>query len=465
MLIHDQDESNALYNNMLDKYYFRQMQFNDSAKSVEIVFSPRCNLRCAYCYVRKQWPKHFGAEMFDPDKALANAKKILRWMTANGIRSAIDIFSGELFAQESGFALLDVIHDYYAKQPPPERIGKIMIPSNFTFICDGGLTRRVEGYIDRFADIGIRLILSASFDGKRIESSRPPSKSIDIDIDPVRDDAYYDRLFGFLAKHRFGSHPMIYSKAIDKWKDNFLWHEEMNRKHGIGRDGFYLLSVRNAEWSSKDLAGMYDFVRFLVRYDYERHGQGDVNRYLEHMMRTPHGGYNILRSYLFASGGRLSCAIQSSIVIRAADLKIFPCHRTMYEHMQIAHMEEDSDGNIGIVADKALLGCAINGADFQKFPVCVRCPVKRFCVGPCLGSNYETNANLFVPIPTVCKLHARTIQAIMDGLDEIGATAALLGLYDTEKARDYLILKEALKGVQRDGDARGGCGVLRSVLD
>jgi hypothetical protein len=56
-----------------------------------------------------------------------------------------------------------------------------------------------------------------------MEENRPYKSNLDLPIEVIRDDAYYDKCFDFVKNNGGGFHPMIYSKNIEKWKDNFLW--------------------------------------------------------------------------------------------------------------------------------------------------------------------------------------------------------------------------------------------------
>ena len=56
-----------------------------------------------------------------------------------------------------------------------------------------------------------------------MEDNRPFIRQLDIPINVIRDDAYYDKVFAFIKKHGSGIHPMLYSKGMDKWIKNFDW--------------------------------------------------------------------------------------------------------------------------------------------------------------------------------------------------------------------------------------------------
>lgn len=216
-------ENNILFNNFLEDYFYKNFRNGDKCLELELIISPICNLGCKYCYLHKYYHKSFHENMFDHDKTVNNLKKILEWIKVNNFKINLDIFSGELFAQKIGYEVMDILYDWCEKNPG--KIIKITIPTNFTFIASDKYTKKVENLINKFKNIEVPIHLSASFDGKYCEENRPYVRDLDIKFDHIRDDSYYDKVFEFIKKHECGLHPMIYSKKIECWKDNFLWFQ------------------------------------------------------------------------------------------------------------------------------------------------------------------------------------------------------------------------------------------------
>jgi radical SAM protein with 4Fe4S-binding SPASM domain len=45
-----------------------------------------------------------------------------------------------------------------------------------------------------------------------------------------------------------------------------------------------------------------------------------------------------------------------------------------------------------------------NGFNTQNMPMCESCLLNDLCSHPCLGSNYETTGDIFIPHPNVCRM-------------------------------------------------------------
>ena len=72
-------------------------------KQLTFEVTDACNLKCKYCYINNHYDKQFPIETFNAEKSIDNALKICQWLVDNHYTPELDIFSGELFAQESGF--------------------------------------------------------------------------------------------------------------------------------------------------------------------------------------------------------------------------------------------------------------------------------------------------------------------------------------------------------------------------
>lgn len=437
-----QTENEALFAGFLEDYFYKDFRERDGQHQVELVFSPRCNLGCTYCYVRKYYDTTFPDHLFDAERSIANAQKVLAWMRREGFVCDISIFSGELFAQQAGYDLMEMMLAFYMDTGSSLRPRCITVPTNFTFLLDDGMTVRVEDFILRFAALGMKLYLSASFDGKHMESNRPFVGDLDIPLQADRNDAYYDKVFAFIAGYGFGLHPMVYSGGIDRWQENFEWFQDMMAKHGVPWDNLYLLQIRNAEWTKDQNKACYDFVRYLLRYEYDHCGSLDA--FLRHYCGTNNGGFNIGRNCFIQTDRGLSCALQTSLCIRVSDLTLFPCHRLMYEQHRLARLESNTGHGLAVRVENAPLGLAVYGCSFRQFPVCVNCPMRLFCVGGCLGSQYETNGTLFVPIRSVCQNTYWINKAILDEMTALGALDALVATLEPERKTAFEDMRRIL---------------------
>ncbi|MFA5208350.1 MAG: radical SAM protein [Candidatus Paceibacterota bacterium] len=381
-------ENDILLKSVLQGTFFnawkndKQDLANVNFKGLEIYLTPNCNLRCKYCYLQNHKQDLYPEHLTDSKVILENLSMLLDWLIDNNYKPKIDIFSGELFSQKLGFDALELIHE----KLKGSGIKQICIPTNFTFICSEKLTERVENYIEKFKNIGIRLALSCSMDGKYCEDNRPANGEM------IRDDDYYDRVFEFCKKYGYGFHPMIYSTYIENWIDNFSWFIEMFDKHGYTNYPLYLLEVRNEEWTEEQMAKFGEFVQYLVRWC---RGKGrDVHK----------EGFNILGSMVSKIGRGIGCGLQSALYVRMGDLMIVPCHRTSYDGLEYGQFITDGGKITGINARNVENCIAALSFEADTLPMCETCFIKDQCSHGCMGCQYETVGDMFIPNPNVCKL-------------------------------------------------------------
>ena len=409
-----EQENQALADYFMEEYFYKIFRTPKPEKDsttriknpryLELIISPKCNLGCNYCYIHHHKKDIFNECLFNAESTLKNVQLVMEWMDKNNFVVPLEIFSGELFAQEIGFQVLDIIYNYQSKLPYEKRVPYITIPTNYTFICSDELTQRILDIYYKFQEIDIRICFSASFDGKFMEQNRPYIGNLDIPIDVVRDDDYYEKAFTFIQKVNGGLHPMVYSKDIFLWKENFLWFQSMMEKYNIDWRHIYLLQVRNEEWNMEEIKGLQDFIEFLYDFAWNKCDQDPVkmSEFLINEM-----GFNLLAEPYNKCDRGLTCAIQSTLHIRASDLKIYPCHRLGYESFYCGELIPDDELVLKYKNNNIELFNLICGVHKTYLPHCTACVVRDNCIGPCLGANYESNKNMFVTPPTVCMvMHA-----------------------------------------------------------
>jgi radical SAM protein with 4Fe4S-binding SPASM domain len=265
------------------------------------------------------------------------------------------------------------------------------------------------------------MVLSASVEGKYMEQNRPFKNKSKIDL---RDDAFYDKLFSYCSKNRYGFHPMIYSDNIEKWIENFLWFQEMFKKYDIPAFMLYLLEVRNAEWTIEQINEFQKFYDYIINWTFnffKKNKEAFIDAIL-----SKHRGFNIISSPISTIGRGLGCSIQSTLYVRLGDLKTFPCHRLFYPQFETLHFITDTEGDIqDIEVGNPELLLAIYSFQSTIAPYCSSCINKYMCSKGCLGSQFETTGDIFTPIPTVCQLEfAKSIQFI-NSMDKLGVLTSL----------------------------------------
>lgn len=439
-----QEENDKLLNSFLDRTFFKtwgnQEEGLENFRTLELFLNTKCDLRCSYCYLA-----NFGNELYPPrlqddKRVLANLQILLDWLLDRKLTPKLELFSGEPFTQNVSLQALNMILDKFERaESRPE---SIVIPTNYTFILNEALTEKIECLLERSRKLAMPVILSASIDGKYCEANRPfrSGKS-----DP-RDDGYYDRVFAFNKKWGVSFHPMIYSDHIDSWQNNFLWFQEMLKKHDIPWSNIYLLEVRNMEWSRDNILGFEEFIKFLIRWTFFVPCHGQSQEFAHFLFKR---GFNILQSPLSTIGRGIGCSIQSTIHMRLGDLAIVPCHRTSYEPFITGHFIVDDGRIISIRADNPELFIGIISAQSRSQPMCESCLIKQLCSGGCLGSQFEVTGDLFSPIPSVCQLEHAKIRAMITAYKELKVFDLICDRVNPEKRYALKILEEMVNEGRR----------------
>lgn len=464
------EQRQKLLNDFYEKYYYPNMHRGDPLE-VEFIISPKCNLACQYCYVNRYYYKCYPDSMYDEDLVVENVMKVLKAYTKKGLAPTIDLFSGEFFAQKVGYRLMEELYQYYKDLPLNLRPKEIVVPTNFTFICNDELVAKIEDYLVKFYDIEVYFYLSASIEGKYMEENRPVSHDIDIPINVVRDDAYYDKALEFCNKWGFGFHPMVAATGIENWIKNFDWWQAQFEKHQIAWDSIYLLEVRNGEdWTDKQIDEYQQFLRHIFYFAYNKFNQ-NLDAFLEWMfdfsdktedeimaLNEKYGctywdrGFNILNNSYMKNTNGITCNIQQHTAIRCADLMIVPCHRLMYPQFYFGKYVIDDDYNITIDVKNAEMAVSFPMINSKVYPRCGQCPINHCCISGCLGSQYESTNDCFTPIPTVCRMMYAKLDALNQCLKEIGAWDKTLRIAGPQIANQLINFESIRKDAYRNAE-------------
>lgn len=451
-----QEENDRLLESILDRTYFagwadpknpKYMNFD----SLELIMNYKCNLACKYCYVNRWGEELYPSELYaDEEKLLSNLSMVLRWMKRKGYEPRIEYFSGEALVQQVGLKGLEML----VKEVVPGTV--ILIPTNYTFMLNEKLTARVDKIIMDAKERDVHVSLSASTDGKFCEVNRPLLSTVTdrremhnrvweweySGVPDPRDDAYYDKVFAFAAKWGFGFHPMVYSNNIDRWKDNFLWFQEMYKKYDIPWSNLYLLEVRNTEWSDQQIRDYAEFIKFLVRWTWDMTGQ-NVNSYINFVFKGK--GFNILTGPLTTIGRGMGCSLQSAVYLRVGDLALVPCHRQSYKQFVIGWLRVEDGEIVGVKAHNTEILVAEMSCTFRNFPYCEACHIKHICSGGCLGSQFELTGDPFTPIPRVCKLMHNKVKAMIEVYRELGIYKPLMQRLPPNKREAFEYMEKVME--------------------
>jgi len=416
-------EESVLFNSILNRLYFNDE--NDKF-SLELMVNGKCDLKCKYCYINKFGDKLFPNEIHKDEVILNNIDYLFDWLDKNNhIPSQLLLFSGELLSQEIGWKILKKSIDFYKGR----NLGGIVIPSNMNFVFDNDKLELFDSLHEEALNNNTSVNLSASVDGLYCDSNREFRSK-----DKQRD---YDKIFKFCKEYNYSFHPMIYCDEIENWNRNFLWFQEMFKKHNIPWKYMYLLEVRNVEWTTEKIAIFYDFISFVVEWAYHK----IVNELKLDFYDTVFKEriFNLFSMFTTSNKG-LGCSIQSYLHLRCADLSIFPCHRLAYKYFKLGELNKDTGEMVGV--NPTLLS-AIHSADYKSFPYCEVCIIKHFCNGQCLGSMFETTGDMFTPIPTVCMLEHAKVKAVLTTLSKLGILPEILGkIHDSKRDSINMIMEK-----------------------
>lgn len=402
-----------------------------------------CNLNCEYCYIHRHGPELFPPHLCNVDTIQNNIIKLLTWLGENEMNPNLELFTGELFASEDGYKILETILHFYQRNFDKYKVpNMIIIPTNYAFL-DNNLGLRVASIIHSFSEMRIGVFLSASFDGLYADPISRPYKS-----GLMRTQQWYDKCFNWMTSPQYLPHPMIAPSTIHIWKQNFLWFMDMFKKHNMNPKDLYLLEVRNVEWSKQNLQDYKEFCEFVMDWiwDYTLHDPKEFLKFfLVDSERHYTGGFNFLGAPFSSDNNAPGCTIQNYLFVRMGDLKMFPCHRLAYPQFELGQLNIDDQGHLDLKSKNVELAAMIYSFSPNQMPMCNKCAMKDLCGGQCYGSCFETTGNMFNPIPTVCALQSIKTHTVLHKLQEYGILYKFIGHVDQTKATQIIRLLEEEK--------------------
>ncbi len=414
-------EKSDLYKSYLNRTTFKAWKegTNPNYQTVELYINSICDQKCTYCYLWKHKKDYFPPGSENNEKIMNNLVLFLDWLDENEMRpEKFEIFSGEIFSQQIGFDIVELLFKRL------HRGQKIIVPSNMNFLFNDEKTEHIKKLFEISQLKGIAFHLSASVDGPYMEENR---KIINKQL--IRTPEWYDKLFTFAKQYNCGFHPMIYSKNIKDWKENWLWFQKNLKEYDIPYHNIYLLEIRDYDWNDeqiKDFSGFLEFLYYWL-FDFCNH---DKELFIKELFKN---GFNILKTSLSTIGRGIGCSIQSTFTLRLGDLTIVPCHRLAYDFMETAKFVVDNNKIVDIEGKNIELGMSIATINHDSMPFCETCIIKDLCNGGCLGSQFETTGDVFTPIPTVCKLEHVKVITMLKALNRIGVLSSVINRVSENK--------------------------------
>lgn len=367
-----------------------------SETRLEIFATAVCNQFCDYCYLvrhKELYPREFDKK----ELVINNLKVLLDWVVREDFYiPEIEFFTGEVWYNEYGLELLDIVLDYIEHKGL--QTDMLMIPSNCSFILDPIQTQKIQHYINAYERAGVRLCFSISVDGKIVDNYRPLNNK------DVRDDRYYEDLFLFAERNNYYFHPMVAACNVSQWIENYEWWVEMCEKYNHRIENIMMLEVRNEGWTKENIGDYIAFLKYLQEEDVRKSGGNEAFFNKMFFNESDQNLGYVPYALMFADTFK-GCTISDSLTVRLGDLTICPCHRTAYNKLLYGHfIVEDNQiidikGNNPEFATRVLLS-----NDTLCSPQCDTCFYAPICLKGCFGSQYETNKDPNFPIENICEL-------------------------------------------------------------
>lgn len=418
------------FKTLVDGFFSGATNQYNSNNQIELIITPDCSKNCGICYLQKHKNELYPKEIVNNDVIINNLKSFLTYLELSNTRiSLLSLFSGEIWGDEFGFNVLDTLLDFAKRH---QFCYRISIPSNMDFLFVNNGKQKMEYYIKEFAKYGIKIHISASVDGKFLEDKwRPRNGKYDLSLD--YDEDYYDTIFKFQSKYRFGLHPMVYSKNCDKWCENFDWFMEMiNKFYDIPYEPM-MLEVRDNNWTKEDICSYIKFLDHVITWKLDNVFNWNIPGFSQYLAN--------IRSYkrfsnsniaLYVHNDKLDCTIQKTLFIRLGDLTIVPCHRSCYPENIYGYITFNGSTYDVEAKNISLMSDIYKSIPNKDYPVCKDCLYNILCPKGCLGSQYENSGNMFEPCNTVCDMYKAKIDFLINKYSELGVFDCLAKFPETK---------------------------------
>ena len=439
----NKDENRDLLQHFLGKTYYKGWHVKNIENSsnmfrnLEIQLKSKCNLDCTYCYYNSN---SANGDLLNPkeistsENLVRNIDILINFLRDNDFFPQTDFFGGTVLSDPASLEVVYKYMEFYKDAPKKDKY--ITLPTNMTFLRSEKQTNDVYALFEKAKSHGIRLSLSASFDGKYMDQVNRPVYSKKPQ-EFFYTGEYYDKVFRFAKQFNIGFHPMVHFTNIDKWIDNFNWFQTMFAKYKIPWNNIYLLEVRNDGWTKQNCIDYMKFYKHVLNYVYERLGRDNklfVEAFIFNGGGTDITGCNISRMNMFNNVGKINrgmgCSVQTSMQLRLGDLTVTPCHRQSYKGFNGFKYLHDGNSITDIEPLNTSYYLSTMYLEHKSFPYCENCLIKHVCSGGCLGSQYEAMGDPYTPIPSVCLIFHTKVKAQVEFLLDTGMYEYFLNFLD-----------------------------------
>lgn len=417
-------------------------EMNIMKNNLEFIIRPECNQKCEYCYIYQH-----GSELYplrlDKKETLNNLDIMLDYIF--NIRKnycyELELFAGDMFYDGIFFDILDIFEKYFNILNEKysyifQKTTTIIIPSNLHWVVD------IPEYIDKFLEyqerfmnkFSTKIVFSWSTDGLYAVSSREKENL---------SQEYFDKIIDFCIKTNSGCHPMLSADSIETWENgNYDWWLNLYKKYNNKEDWQpMILEVRNDNWTDEKINSYLEFLTYAF-YKRLEMNDNDIDKMAYHLcVGDGKNGtlikpvnYDFLNPFVLLTSSenlkneKVSCSMQSQVIINLTNLSTVICHRLSYDLFTAAYfvLDEDKKQIVDINVNNVDAYISIRSLKDINRAGCASCEINKICLKGCFGAQYEYTGDLMLECTTVCNLFKRKFYHLIKLLNNTGVMQSII---------------------------------------
>lgn len=406
---------------------------------LEVFLTPECNQSCQYCYLVKHRDQLYPPNIRNKETILKNFNAILEYARKNKLHiPKLDFFTGEIWGYPFGNKALDIVLNNLKEGL---QLPNIMIPSNLSFCRDPKLMDIIQYYIDECKQYNCNLTFSCSMDGLYLDKINRPCNEKSVDF---KTDEYYNNIFNFCKRNKYGYHPMISAATIEHQIKNYdTWIEKFKEVYEGERfartfGSIMQLEVRDDDWTEDKIISYIQWLKHVIETDKQVYCNNDDELFYNTIFGLSKHKVPKQRTYtpyVFAETDHApTCTAGKMISIRAGDLTVLPCHRTCYDKFNFGKILISEDNEfIGVEANNVPLMNAFLRTGNKLKPKCDNCVLHDYCLRGCYGAQYESSKEILFPCESVCDLFFAKNTFLIDYYEKRGVFSIPLFIEKKQK--------------------------------